>query len=184
MRSYVFRSLSLLMLVGILISLAGVYWFWKNPLPSAIARPVARWQPELSENVVLDDPAGPLHNKEDTFSRPVFSPTRRPFVAPVVSTQQVQPEQVVVQAPPQTLTDSSLFQLKGILLSDSRTAALIVTPENADGKWYSNTDSVMGWKIGKINANSVELIANGQSRTIQQYVDNSQLPLGTAPPPN
>jgi type II secretory pathway component PulC len=180
----VFRMLSLLMLAGILISLAGISWFWKNPLPSAVDRPVARWQPELSANVAVDDLVDPLHKKENTFLRPVFSPTRRPFVAPVVSTQQVQPEQVVVQPPSQTLTDSSLFQLKGILLSDSRTAALIVTPENADGKWYSNTDNVMGWKISKINANSVELMANGQSKTIQQYVDNSQLPLGTGNSPN
>jgi type II secretory pathway component PulC len=180
----VFRMLSLLMLAGILVSLAGISWFWKNPLPSAVDRPVARWQPELSANVAVDDLVDPLHKKENTFLRPVFSPTRRPFVAPIVSTQQVQPEQVVVQPQSQTLTDSSLFQLKGILLSDSRTAALIVTPENADGKWYSNTDNVMGWKISKINANSVELMANGQSKTIQQYVDNSQLPLGTGNSPN
>ena len=181
-----FRSLSLLMLIGSLTLLGGVYWFWKNPLPSAVDRPVARWQPELSARVAFGDSVDPLHNKENTFSRPVFAPTRRPFVATVVNVQQVQTEQIAVQppSPSQTLTDSSLFQLKGILLSASRTAALIVTPENTDGKWYSDADDVMGWKIGKINANSVELIANGQSRTIQQYVDNSQLPLGTDTSPN
>jgi type II secretory pathway component PulC len=183
MRTYMFRALSLLLVTGSIVLLGWAHWLWKNPLPIATERPVAPWSPELSANVVLNEPVKSTYDKEKVFAHPVFSPTRRPFAA-LLMQPPVQPEQMIEQPTTNALTDSSQFQLKGILLSSSRTAALIATPEHAEGKWYVGTDDIMGWKIAKISANSVELTSMGQSITIQQYVDNSQLPLGTHTSPN
>jgi general secretion pathway protein N len=123
------------------------------------------------------------------LQRPIFSPSRRPFVAAPVAPavepvpEQVQPEQAAPlpvavenpEPPPQ-------FSLKGILISPDKSSAFLVTAGIPAGQWLGIGDDFAGWTIKSIENNAVTLVRGEQSTVVELYVDNSQNGLGLARP--
>jgi type II secretory pathway component PulC len=179
MRTYFFKLLSLVFtLTAILMGLL-LYSLSTKPDLVPEDRPVSVWQPKLELPPDLAEPV--TQGYEITFARPVFSPSRRPFV-PVAAP--VEPE---IQQPPQPVPepapgyDPNQFVLKGVMFKTDRATVLIATPEQANGVWLSQGSDLAGWKVEKIGKDTVTLTANGQSHVLKQYVDNSGERLGTQP---
>jgi hypothetical protein len=168
MRSYVFRSMTILFGLIWALQLNGFYWMWHHPLPSADRQNTRPWLPGTADSVSLSIPETKI-DPQSVFDRPVFAPTRRPFVAqlePQVTQANPQPEPS--STPPLAL-DPQQFRLMGVLIMGTRHFALIATPEAVGGTWYSSNSAIMGWTITKIEANSI-IFSNGrQSVTIRQY---------------
>jgi hypothetical protein len=179
MRAYFFKVLSILSaLMAVPLALL-LYSLSTEPGLVPEDRHVNVWQPKLELPSDLAEPAPQTY--EVTFARPVFSPTRRPFV-PVVPP--VEPEtQEPLQPTPETVPayDPNQFVLKGVIINDGQAKALIATPEQATGVWLSQGSELSGWKVEKIDKNTVTLIANGQPHVLKQYVDNPGERLGTQP---
>ncbi len=184
MKSYFYKLVSLLFLVGIAGVAAIALWLVRHPYPLLSNRPVAAWTPEL-QVVGGDVPAAPANAYAETFSRPIFSPTRRPFqvavaAAPVEEEQQPEPD--APEPEPAAAPDSTQLLLKGIFISANASSALIVSPDKPEGAWIVAGDEVAGWKLLEINKDSVSLSAAGQSIELKQYVEKSEQGLGTDDP--
>jgi hypothetical protein len=78
--------------------------------------------------------------------RPLFSPTRRPFVA-------AEPEVALTPAP------ASLppLELIGVLLTQQRGAALLRSLDGGDPGWVREEDAMAGWRLQKSNATACTL---------------------------
>ena len=99
--------------------------------------------------------------------RPLFSRSRRPFVPPQpVVVEQPPPEPQPVAAEPQ-------ITLQGVMISGRTRHALILAGGEPAPRWLSEGDSVTGWKIKEIGTNGVRLIAEGQTRKVNLYVEKS-----------
>lgn len=87
-------------------------------------------------------------------------PKRNPFDAPQVA--KPEPKPVVVPSVPEPKPVAPLV-LTGIISqkgADKRTAII-------DGKMVKEGEKIDGWTIVKINANDVELVKDGEARTLQ-----------------
>jgi hypothetical protein len=169
------RLLAALSVVSAAAGLAAVYvavTIWSKPLPDLESRPIQDWSPSL---VQLGDPVD-KQNKEksftQTFERPIFSQTRRPFVAAVAQAPPPDPEAPPEVAPPSANYDAKQFSLRGVLISGNARRALIASPESPDGIWVAIGSEIMGWKVANVERDGVKLMAKGQSAQIKLYVDN------------
>jgi hypothetical protein len=98
--------------------------------------------------------------------RPLFSRSRRPFVAPPPDVTEPAPqiaEPVQVAAEPQ-------FTLQGVYIQGSVRRALILLAQS-QAQWQSVGDDVLGWNITEIGPNEITLEARGQSRRLKLYVE-------------
>jgi hypothetical protein len=76
-----------------------------------------------------------------------------------------QPEQ-----PPPRIEDAGL-QLKGISISGNGKRALLVSPQEAAGKWLKPGELMSGWEVSKIENNQVFLRLGKTVAKLQLYVD-------------
>jgi hypothetical protein len=150
------------------------YAIWMMPLPDLNSRPIAEWSPDL---VPLGDPANGQTKQNSfvqTFARPIFTPTRRPFVPKVAEAPAGEPAALPTPEPQSSASyDARQFSLRGILISGRTRRALIASPESPDGIWVGVGTEIMGWKVANVDQNGVKLEARGQSAEIKLYVDNS-----------
>jgi hypothetical protein len=191
MNTNMLKLLSLLALTGCIVTGFGVVKFWQAPLLVPKHRQVLAWRPDFTPS----SHAGSTETAELSFaelsSRPIFAPSRRPFVPPVSVVPEPPPEPVTIAPipqsvpvpepiiaavpPPAPLIDPAQFQLKGIMQSGNKKSALIVTPQSPDGAWMVKDSDIMGWTLVRIERNSVLL--NGEERdvTLQQYSEKPTL---------
>lgn len=145
-------------------------------------RPVRKWNPDLGDSIDLAQQANQTDPSE-VFARPIFSPTRRPFVAAPQPSVEPQPEPLLAEPPQaQPPSDPAQLQLKGVLEFNGAARALLLSPDQPNGVWLRPGEAIMGWEIKRIEANAVVLATAGQEFTLKQYVDNSGAGLGTEPP--
>jgi hypothetical protein len=184
--------------VALVIVLRG---FFSHPGLNLNDRPIGSWKPDLEGTTVAFEPAGTTEGQSkwsETFTRPLFSPTRRPFVAP----KQPEPEPVAEVQPPAEPTpepvepppapepppelpppyDPGQFQLKGVLQNGENLAVLLATPDAPNGLWLSTGSEIMGWTIVNIDKNAVTLETGANKVVVQQYVEKSNQSLGTEGP--
>jgi type II secretory pathway component PulC len=181
MRTYFYKLLSTVFLLG-LVAVASMYFGLSVNHPSyPSARVLIKWQPNLDPSPDPQDGTVKVTIWEETFSRPIFSPTRRPFVPVPPAPEPVPPEAPTTPPESARVYDPNQLVLKGILMSSEKSLALISTPEQPSGSWIEQGSIVMGWKVEVIYRNSVVLSANGQSHALKQYVDNSGERLGAQP---
>ncbi len=182
MRAYFYKFLSAVFVLGLVGVGVGFFVLKTNHPSDPTSRPLIKWQPNLGPLPDLSDGTVKETGWTETFSRPIFSPTRRPFV-PVVTTPEPEIPTETPPPPPEPtpVFDPNQLVLKGIMMSSEKSLALISTPEHPGGSWIEQGSIVMGWKIEKIDRNSVLLKTSGLSHSLKQYVDNSGERLGTQP---
>jgi hypothetical protein len=183
MRAYAFKGLCLLA-VGVILAQFYFVQTLFSPIQPIENRPVATWSPTIENAAVLDVSASD-ETTGDILARPIFAPTRKPFVAPQVVVAEAEAPPPVEEQPPEPaqVTDPKTMSLKGIFVSGAMRSGLIASPEVPDGKWYTEGTTVMGWKIERFQDDSAILKQGEETFSLKQYVDNSQLPLGPAAPP-
>ena len=100
--------------------------------------------------------------------RPLFEPTRRPFlpvVAEPVVEEDVEPAPVPivpVQVPP---PDAALL---GVMTGGARNAAL-VSLQGDDPNWLSEGDDLQGWNLGEITPGFIILEREGRRHRVELY---------------
>lgn len=94
-------------------------------------------------------------------ARPLFSPSRRPFVA--------QGGEVLPEAP----VPPSPLELIGVLLTDTQQAALIRPQDGGAAAWVRENEAVAGWRIEKIERNRVHLRAGDRLEVVELRADTA-----------
>ncbi len=113
------------------------------------------------------------------LARPLFGPTRRPFVPVPLAAES---EEVEAEPAPQpepevaalSYDDPAQLRLMGVLLTDNIASALIATPDRPEGKWFERGSEVIGWTIDAIAPNSVTLKVSDKTHVIQHYQQGSE----------
>lgn len=182
MRSYFYKFLFIVFVLGLGGVGLGFFALQTNQYSDLSSRPLVKWSPNLDTPPDLSHRTVKEAHWTETFSRPLFHPTRRPFV-PVVDAPEpaASPEGPTPPPEPILVFDPNQLVLKGIMMSSQKSRALITTPDQPGGSWIEPGSMVMGWKVEKVDRNSVLLRANGQSHVLKQYVDNPGERLGTDP---
>jgi hypothetical protein len=123
-------------------------------------------------------PAGPAGQPgiggTDMLARPLFSPSRRPYVAPVAVPAFV-PEPPPLQEETRQEPGGTISVI-GIFLDGADRQALLVSPSFPEGKWFSIDADLDGWKLARIEADSVQLAGPQGSLSLPLYVDNNNSP--------
>lgn len=124
-----------------------------------------------SDDTRLPDEAPQVAIYAALLERPIFIRTRRPYVPPP-------PEAVPVEQPPvqpEIVLQEPQVTLQGIFIRGRTRQALVLTPENALPVWVNEGANITGWKLSEIKPNQLILLAGTQRRTIELYVEKSQL---------
>lgn len=107
---------------------------------------------------------------EEIAARPLFSPSRRPFVAP---------EEEEAPAPAQSLPS---VQLIGVLVTEQQRAALVQTAEGGDPSWVREGTTLGGWRVEKIEENRVHL-RTGERLEVVELRPDTAIPAEARPKP-
>jgi hypothetical protein len=107
---------------------------------------------------------------EEIAARPLFSPSRRPFVAP---------EEEEAPAPAESLPE---VQLIGVLLTEQQRAALVQNTEGGDPSWVREGTAVGGWRVEKIEGSRVHLRAGKRLEVVELRPDTA-IPAEARPKP-
>ncbi len=110
-----------------------------------------------------------------TLSRPLFSRSRRKFVAPpkpkpaapkpTTVAETAAPKRKSVVPPPKDLS------LIGISLRNGESSAL-VAQGRGNNLWVSAGDQIAAWKVAEIDANTVRLTQGGQEVFLRLYQEH------------
>lgn len=173
MRVAALRGLTTLSLLGSVALGAAIYWQSTRQAEDPASRPVQAWSPDMGHEAPTTFAEAQPRNYPETFARPVFSPTRRPFAPPPPPAPPA-PEPVVEPPPPQPVAapDASQLQLKGIMFAGATARALVVSPESPSGQWLTVGSTIMGWKLTRIGDDVVSLDAGTATAELKLYVDN------------
>ncbi|NJO36216.1 MAG: hypothetical protein HC869_27375 [Rhodospirillales bacterium] len=180
MSALVWRSVTLLFVACTAAILVAGYQAWQAPRVAPEERRVLPWNPQVKFEETSPGTSAAENEFDESFARPLFSATRKPFVPIAVAMEPPQPEPPpeMPVAEPATGFDPSQFILKGIWADGEKRRALIATPDNPDGEWSGIGSELSGWIVKEIGLNAI-IVSSGEKRvTLQQYVDNSKVPLG------
>jgi hypothetical protein len=112
-----------------------------------------------------------------TQTRPLFSPTRRKWVAPsppapaapepaappVPEAPPAMPEPAAAETPPPSVT------LIGIEKTPSGAKALLLKTGTADALWFKSGEKLEGWAVQAIEAGSVEMALGARTIKLELY---------------
>lgn len=107
---------------------------------------------------------------DEIAARPLFSPSRRPFVAP---------KEDSAPAPVQSLPS---VQLIGVLVTEQQRAALVQNADGGDTSWVREGAAVAGWEVEKIEHSRVHLRA-GERLDIVELRADTAVPAKARPKP-
>ena len=103
------------------------------------------------------------------LERPLFSRTRRPYVPPQLPPAEEPP------AAPEVILSEPQLTIQGIFIRGEIRQALILSAENPSAVWISEGENISGWMLAEIKPNELILLAGTRRRTIELYVEKSQL---------
>ncbi len=181
------KLLALMLFTSSAVALFSIYTRFAVPHIEPSARPILSWDPAIE----LHKSSATLADiKPDRFSvltaKPLFSPTRQPFTPPPSPAQPVavvEPVAVVPPSPPappvEPMFDVGLIAMKGTKQQDGQWQALITSPQSPEGDWLSVGEAISGWKIQLISPNDAILAQHEHVHTLQLYVDNRKVGLGS-----
>jgi hypothetical protein len=155
-----------------------LWWVASTPLDIS---PIA-WK-KAHEGLI--DPKGDAGQRLDfarlepvhAYSRPLFSPDRRPWEPPPPppapkkkpAARQQQPVAQVLEPPP--------FRLVGVSIPNGAAAkALLRRDSDPEPGWVAEGGNLEGWIVEKIDLQSIVLQQNGQSFSIDLYPEANKLP--------
>lgn len=152
---------------------AAVYWLWIQAVNVPAQRPLTAWAPPLAEAAVAGGEILEPSGYPESFARPIFMPTRRPFVPP--EEQEVLPPEVdaalmTLQQP--AAPDASQLVLKGVRLNEGEQQALVLSATSSEAQWLSLGDEIDGFRLVAIGDDRVTLEAGQQKVEIKLYANN------------
>jgi hypothetical protein len=131
--------------------------------PEVTAAPPTAPQLDWSRAPVEFEP--PSRNELEAIAeRPLFSPSRRPFVA--------------VEAEPAAAPVRSLppLQLIGVLLTEQQRTALVQAVGEGDPTWVREGHQLQGWQVEKIEQDRVHVRAGDRLETVELRPDTAVPP--------
>ena len=117
-------------------------------------------QLEWSREPVEFEPP-PRDEVEAIAARPLFSPSRRPFVAA---------EEEAAPAPARSLPPVTLI---GVLLTEQQRAALLQAVGEGAPSWVREGNRIQGWQIERIEQSRVHLRAGDRVETVELRPDTA-----------
>jgi hypothetical protein len=131
--------------------------------PEVTAAPPTAPQLDWSREPVEFEP--PSRDEIEAIAeRPLFSPSRSPFVP-----AGAEPEAVPVQSLPP-------LQLIGVLLTEQQRAALVQPVGEGDPTWVREGNRVQGWRVEKIEQDRVQVRAGERLETVELRPDTAVPP--------
>ncbi len=111
-------------------------------------------EPQSTARLPTDPAAPDLAQYADILQRPLFSPQRRPFVAPEPTPQPVAPPRV---------------RLSAVSISNSVRVAVIQELDTNRTQYVREGDELGQWVVEKVDPNRVILRSNNQTITIPLF---------------
>jgi general secretion pathway protein N len=131
--------------------------------------------PALDPDAPMQLDIVPLESLEDTRTRPLFAENRRPETEEESAT--------VATGAPETAAIRAGISLSAIVITGAQRMALIRVSPEAGLLQVREGDSVGGWSLDRINAESVELSnAKGQTEIALRHYDPPPEPKPAAAP--
>jgi hypothetical protein len=143
--------------VAVALELSGGLSLAPEVTAAAPAAAELEWSPEVLE---FEPPAA--DGLEDTTARPLFSPSRRPFVV----TEEAEPEPAAGRVLP-------ALQLIGVLITADQRAALVQAEDAPAPSWVREGAAIGGWRIEAIEASRVRLRGDDQLEIVELRPDTA-----------
>ena len=164
---------AILLCVVLLVAIGGIggvgWRLWASEIDVSPAPPKPGWTSiDLTELEQQPERfrSKPLTAYRQTTERPLFSSTRRPPKSEPVAVEVKQEPK-----PPSHIPIGQL-QLAGVIVTLGDKRALIKSPSAPDGAWYTEDETVGGWKILEIRRNFTSLGAGNSQEKLRLYVEN------------
>lgn len=152
-------------------------WLWQAASAGWLAHPAitAQWIPPKLQGVAGTSFSKPLESYVQTLQRPVFNRSRAPWQAPILAMKAPDAPLLVPSniASPVEKLDAAL---RGIITSSAGSKALIMTKDVPYGLWLHSGEILKGWKLERIDGNSVSFSNGEQVTHIDLYVGTAQTP--------
>ena len=113
--------------------------------------------PEFASEPSIFDPP-PSHAFAEIAARPLFSASRRPFVAASETEKEVPP------------AESVAIELVGTLLTEGGAVALL-QPQGQNARWLRAGETIAGWQVETIQRHQVSLRLDGEAKTLELRAD-------------
>lgn len=175
------RWLAAVLMLVVVAMTVFTYRMWFPPLDDPEQRTKLDWTPPAIAETAIISPDPREDMFPETLARPLFSPSRRVFMAPVLepppedipAPDLAPPEPVIVDLPPPVQqADASGLELKGVMLGDAIARALILSPSLPAARWLTIGSEVQGFRLVSIADDRVVLESGPQSIELKLYVDN------------
>jgi hypothetical protein len=124
---------------------------------AAPATPPLDWPPEP-----LEFEAPSQDGLDDITARPLFSPSRKPFVA----AEEAEPAPVAARTLP-------AVQLIGVLVTEQQRAALMQAEGAVEPSWVREGADIDGWRVEAIEHSRVHLRADDRLETVELRPDTA-----------
>ncbi len=105
----------------------------------------------------------PERQFDEISNRPLFFPSRRPFVPPATTDSE-----------PATTDDPTSIELIGVLLSEHGRAVLVQPKGQPGAHWVREQQTVAGWLVEEITAESVRLRDGDRVETVKLRADRAR----------
>lgn len=163
------RGLVALLSIFTLACGAMAYWLWNQPVPVPADRPITVWEPPPLAEIVVAPNVSAATVFPETFARPIFLPTRRPYVAPPEENLPPEIDAALLTLPQAAAPDVSLLVLKGIRLNEGNQQALVLSATSPAAQWLSLGSEIEGFRLVEIGDDRVTLEAGQQRVEIKLY---------------
>lgn len=111
------------------------------------------------------------------YSRPLFVPSRRAWEPPPPPAEPEPESQSVAAAPPPPPMPPPALRLVGVSsLGESDVRALVQLDTAAEPVWVLVGDVLMGWKVGKIDPQSITMLRGKQRMSVNLYPEVGRTP--------
>ncbi len=110
-----------------------------------------------------------LNSNSEINKRPIFNKNRKPYIKKIIKPIE-KPIPQIKQEP--SIISHTQLKLLGILINVSARKALISSPQNPKGLWYSNKMTIEGWRIISIHNDKVTIEGDGKKNELVLYKTN------------
>jgi hypothetical protein len=156
---------------------ASNYFLYSNPPETGPITPASAPEPGLAAGGLAGKAPASELLLVHTHTRPLFSPTRRKWVAPAQpavaapepaappapAEPPALPEPAVAETPPPAVT------LIGIEKTPLGSKALLLKAGAADALWFKSGEKLEGWAVQAIDAGSVEMALGEKKIKLELY---------------
>jgi hypothetical protein len=167
------RGVFALLTMLTLASGAAAYWQWSQNVSGPTERAIIAWVPPKPNDNVAVSEASDVANYPESFARPIFSPTRRPFVPPPPEpVPEVETEPALMPVPEAAAPpDVTQILLKGVRLINEKQQALILSAVSPVAQWLSVGDEIAGFQLVEISDDQIILEAGQQKIEVKLYAN-------------